>query len=55
MVIAGEETFGPVAPLYRFNADERGGFRMTNDNKFGLAAYFYRRNIGHICWIQAAF
>jgi succinate-semialdehyde dehydrogenase/glutarate-semialdehyde dehydrogenase len=47
MIITKEETFGPVAPLYRFKTDD-GAVRMANDTEFGLAAYFYSRDIGRI-------
>jgi succinate-semialdehyde dehydrogenase / glutarate-semialdehyde dehydrogenase len=47
MLIAREETFGPVAPLFRFSGDE-DAIRMSNDTEFGLAAYFYSRDIGRI-------
>jgi succinate-semialdehyde dehydrogenase / glutarate-semialdehyde dehydrogenase len=47
MVITKEETFGPVAPLYRFKTDEEA-VKMANDTEFGLAAYFYSRDIGRI-------
>jgi succinate-semialdehyde dehydrogenase / glutarate-semialdehyde dehydrogenase len=47
MVITREETFGPVAPLYRFKTDEEA-VTMANDTEFGLAAYFYTRDIGRI-------
>ncbi len=47
MPIAAEEIFGPVAPLYRF-ADERDAVRLANATPFGLAAYFYARDIGRI-------
>jgi succinate-semialdehyde dehydrogenase / glutarate-semialdehyde dehydrogenase len=47
MVITKEDTFGPVAPLYRFKTDEEA-VRMANDTEFGLAAYFYSRDIGRI-------
>ncbi len=45
MVIAREETFGPVAPLFRFR-DEAEAIALANDTEFGLAAYFYTRDIG---------
>ena len=47
MVITKEETYGPVAPLYRFKTDEEA-IKMANDTEFGLAAYFYSRDIGRI-------
>jgi succinate-semialdehyde dehydrogenase / glutarate-semialdehyde dehydrogenase len=47
MVITKEETFGPVAPLYRFKT-EAEAVKMANDTEFGLAAYFYSRDIGRI-------
>jgi len=47
MLITKEETFGPVAPLYRFH-DEAEAIRLANDTEFGLAAYFYARDIGRI-------
>jgi succinate-semialdehyde dehydrogenase / glutarate-semialdehyde dehydrogenase len=47
MKIAKEETFGPVAPLFRFKTDDEA-IRMANDTEFGLAAYFYSRDIGRI-------
>jgi succinate-semialdehyde dehydrogenase/glutarate-semialdehyde dehydrogenase len=46
MVITKEETFGPVAPLYRFKTDDEA-IKMANDTEFGLAAYFYSRDIGY--------
>ena len=48
MKIAHEETFGPVAPLFRFK-DEAEAVAMANDTPFGLAAYFYSRDVGR-CW-----
>ena len=47
MAVAREETFGPVAPLFRFS-DEDEAVRMANDTEFGLAAYFYSRDIGRV-------
>ncbi len=47
MLVSREETFGPVAPLYRFETDEQA-VAMGNDTEFGLAAYFYSRDIGRI-------
>jgi succinate-semialdehyde dehydrogenase / glutarate-semialdehyde dehydrogenase len=44
MKIAGEETFGPVAPLFRFET-EAEAIHMANDTEFGLAAYFYTRDL----------
>ncbi|WP_054302949.1 NAD-dependent succinate-semialdehyde dehydrogenase [Gemmobacter sp. LW-1] len=44
MAIAREETFGPVAPLFRFDTDA-GGVAMGNDTEFGLASYFYTRDL----------
>ncbi len=44
MEIAREETFGPVAPLFRFES-EGEAVRMANDTEFGLAAYFYTRDL----------
>jgi succinate-semialdehyde dehydrogenase/glutarate-semialdehyde dehydrogenase len=45
MVITKEETFSPVAPLYRFKTDDEA-IKVANDTEFGLAAYFYSRDIG---------
>ncbi|NIM29339.1 MAG: NADP-dependent succinate-semialdehyde dehydrogenase [Gammaproteobacteria bacterium] len=47
MAVSREETFGPVAPLFRFG-DETEAIRMANDTEFGLAAYFYSRDVGRI-------
>jgi succinate-semialdehyde dehydrogenase/glutarate-semialdehyde dehydrogenase len=44
MKVAREETFGPVAPLFRFET-EAEAVRMANDTEFGLAAYFYTRDL----------
>ena len=45
MLMAREETFGPVAPLFRFDT-EAEAIRMANDTEFGLASYFYTRDLG---------
>ncbi|MEE8622246.1 MAG: NADP-dependent succinate-semialdehyde dehydrogenase [Alphaproteobacteria bacterium] len=47
MKVAREETFGPVAPLFRFETEE-GAIQMANDTEFGLAAYFYARDVGRV-------
>jgi succinate-semialdehyde dehydrogenase/glutarate-semialdehyde dehydrogenase len=44
MLMAREETFGPVAPLFRFET-EAEAIRMANDTEFGLASYFYTRDV----------
>jgi succinate-semialdehyde dehydrogenase/glutarate-semialdehyde dehydrogenase len=44
MLIAREETFGPVAPLFRFETEQEA-IHMANDTEFGLAAYFYTRDV----------
>ncbi len=53
MLITREETFGPVAPLYRFK-NEAEAIKMANDTEFGLAAYFYSRDIGRIWRVAEA-
>ncbi|SEL59326.1 NAD-dependent succinate-semialdehyde dehydrogenase [Parapedobacter koreensis] len=47
-LIAGEETFGPVCALFRFNTEEEG-IAMANDTEFGLASYFYSKDVNR-CW-----
>ncbi len=47
MLIAKEETFGPVAPLFMFDTVEEA-ISMANDTEFGLASYFYTTNIDRI-------
>ena len=47
MRVAREEIFGPVAPLFKFETEE-DAIRMANDTEFGLAAYFYSRDIGRV-------
>ena len=48
-----EETFGPVAPLFRFKTEEEA-IQLANDTPFGLAAYFYARDIGRIFRVAEA-
>ena len=47
MKVARNETFGPVAPLFRFYKDEEA-VQLSNDTEFGLASYFFGRDIGRI-------
>ncbi|MRT29536.1 NADP-dependent succinate-semialdehyde dehydrogenase [Herbaspirillum sp. CAH-3] len=47
MQVAREETFGPMAPLFRFKTDDEA-VALANDTEFGLASYFYSRDIGRI-------
>ncbi len=53
MCISNEETFGPVAPLYRFNTEDEA-IAMANDTEFGLAAYFYARDLGRVWRVHEA-
>lgn len=53
MKLAREETFGPVAPLFRF-ADEEDVIAQANDTDYGLAAYFYARDIGRVWRVTEA-
>jgi succinate-semialdehyde dehydrogenase/glutarate-semialdehyde dehydrogenase len=47
MKVTKEETFGPVAPLFRFKTDD-DAIRLANDTEFGLAAYFYARDLARV-------
>jgi succinate-semialdehyde dehydrogenase/glutarate-semialdehyde dehydrogenase len=47
MAVAREETFGPVAPLFKFKTEEEA-IAMANNTEFGLACYFYTRDIGRV-------
>jgi succinate-semialdehyde dehydrogenase/glutarate-semialdehyde dehydrogenase len=51
MAVAKEETFGPVAPLFRIHTDAEA-IAMANDTEFGLAAYFYGRDVNRV-WRMA--
>jgi succinate-semialdehyde dehydrogenase/glutarate-semialdehyde dehydrogenase len=53
MLVAREETFGPVAPLFRFKTEE-DAIAMANDTEFGLACYFYTRDIGRVWRVAEA-
>ena len=52
-LIFSEETFGPVAPLFRFKTDEEV-IELANRTEFGLASYFYSRDIGRIWRVAEA-
>ncbi|MCW2239831.1 NAD-dependent succinate-semialdehyde dehydrogenase [Azospirillum canadense] len=52
-LIFQEETFGPVAPLFRFTTEEEA-IRLANDTPFGLASYFYARDVGRIFRVAEA-
>jgi len=47
MLVAREETFGPLAPLFRFETEDEV-VAMANDTEFGLASYFYARDLGRV-------
>ncbi len=47
MLVSKEETFGPLAPLFRFHSDDEV-VSMANDTEFGLACYFYTRDISRL-------
>ena len=53
MKVSTEETFGPLAPLYMFDTEEEA-IQLANDTIFGLASYFYARDIGRITRVQEA-
>ena len=53
MKIAYEETFGPVAPLFRFSTEE-DAIALANDTQYGLCAYFYSRDVGRIWRVAEA-
>jgi succinate-semialdehyde dehydrogenase/glutarate-semialdehyde dehydrogenase len=52
-MIFREETFGPVAPLFRFKTEEEA-VKLANDTEFGLASYFYSRDVGRIFRVAEA-
>ena len=53
MLVAREETFGPLAPLFKFETEEEV-VQYANDTEFGLASYFYSRDIGRIFRVAEA-
>jgi succinate-semialdehyde dehydrogenase/glutarate-semialdehyde dehydrogenase len=53
MIVTNEETFGPVAPLFRFETEEEV-IEKANATIFGLASYFYARDIGRVTRVQEA-
>ena len=53
MAVAKEETFGPMAPLFRFKTEEEI-IQYANDTEFGLASYFFSRDIGRIFRVSEA-
>ncbi len=53
MRVAREETFGPLAPLFRFR-DEDEAVRMANDTEYGLAAYFFSRDLARVWRVSEA-
>ncbi len=53
MLVAREETFGPLAPVFRFTTDAEA-IQMANDTEFGLASYFYTRDISRVWRVSEA-
>ena len=53
MLVAGEETFGPLAPVIRFETEDEA-IAMANDSEFGLAAYFYSTNLSRVWRVAEA-
>ena len=53
MAVAHEETFGPLAPLFLFETEDLA-VQMANDTEYGLASYFYSRDIGRIWRVAEA-
>jgi len=53
MLVAHEETFGPLAPVIRFGTEEKA-IAMANDTEFGLAAYFYSNNLSRVWRVAEA-
>ncbi|MFT5430707.1 MAG: succinate-semialdehyde dehydrogenase/glutarate-semialdehyde dehydrogenase [Myxococcota bacterium] len=53
MLVSREETFGPIAPVRRFNTEQEA-IDIANDSDFGLAAYFYSRDVGRVMRVGEA-
>ena len=53
MVVSREETFGPLAPLIRFSTEQEA-IELANDSEFGLAGYFYSRDLGRVIRVAEA-
>ena len=53
MAFATEEIFGPVAPVFRFSTEEEA-IKLSNATEFGLAAYFYARDLGRVFRVAEA-
>ena len=53
MLVAREETFGPLAPIFKFETDAEA-VQMANETEFGLASYFYTRDIGRVWRVAEA-
>jgi succinate-semialdehyde dehydrogenase/glutarate-semialdehyde dehydrogenase len=53
MLCAREETFGPVAPIFRFKTEPEA-IAAANNTEFGLASYFYSRDVGRIFRVSEA-
>ena len=53
MLVASEETFGPLAPVIRFETEDEA-INMANDTEFGLASYFYSRNLSRVWRVAEA-
>ena len=53
MKVAREETFGPLAPVFKFE-DEADVIAQANDTEFGLASYFYARDLGRVWRVAEA-
>jgi len=53
MLVAREETFGPLAPVFKFHSDAEA-IQMANDTEFGLASYFYSRDISRVWRVAEA-